>query len=182
MSRIPITTLVLAASMLSGCVTQPMGPTALVMPGSGKPFEAFAQEQATCKQFAGGQVDGGAAMANLQELGTAALSTALGAGLGAAAYRGRGAELGSSMGAVAGASLAARGSARDQNSLQGRYDLAYTQCMYAKGNQIAVAAPPTGSRVASGTQGGYPRPGASGPGARGVNQSGLYQPDAPMIR
>ena len=96
----------LAAALLNGCATPPMGPTAHVMPAPGKPFEAFAQDQATCKQFAAGEVDGDAAMSNLKEFGTAAISTALGAGLGAAVRGGRGAEVGSSVGAIGGAAMA----------------------------------------------------------------------------
>jgi len=136
MFRTPNTTILLAAVLLSGCASQPMGPTARVMPASGKPFEVFAQDQATCKQFADNEVSGGATMANLKEFGTAAITTGLGAGLGAAVRGERGAEVGGSIGAIGGGALAAHGSARDQNSLQGRYDLAYTQCMYARGNQV----------------------------------------------
>jgi hypothetical protein len=69
-------------------------------------------------------------------------------------HRARGAEIGGGLGAVAGAMMGSRGSAQDQYGLQGRYDLAYTQCMYARGNQIAGAAHTP--RVASGPGGGYP--------------------------
>jgi hypothetical protein len=137
MFRTRNTSMLLAAALLSGCATQPMGPTARVMPASGKSFEVFAQEQASCKQFADGEVNGGATMANLKEFGTAAITTGLGGGLGAAIRGQRGAEVGGSLGAVGGAAIAGHGSARDQNNLQGRYDLAYTQCMYTHGNQIA---------------------------------------------
>src|SRR5258708_13537531 len=93
MSRVLIIDSLIATALLSGCATSPMGPTALVMPAEGKPFGAFAQEQAMCKQFADGEVSGGATIANLKQFGTAALSTALGAALGAAVRRGRGAEV-----------------------------------------------------------------------------------------
>src|ERR1019366_10010913 len=102
MSRISIATHLLAAALLSGCVSSPMGPTALVMPASGKPFDVFAQDQAMCKQFAGGEVDGGATMSNLKQLGTMAVSTALGAGLGASVRGRRGAEFGGAVGAIGG--------------------------------------------------------------------------------
>jgi hypothetical protein len=126
MSRISIATQLFAAFLLSGCATSPMGPTALVMPASGKPFDVFVQEQAMCKQFAGGEVEGGATMSNLKQLGTMVVSTALGAGLGASVRGRRGAEFGGAVGAIGGSAMAGHGSARDQNSLQGRYDLAYT--------------------------------------------------------
>lgn len=137
MFRIPVSTCLLTSLLLNGCASAPMGPTALVMSAPGKPFDVFAQDQTTCKQFAGGEVNGGATVSNLKQFGAAAVATALGAGLGAAVRNRRGAEIGGAMGAIAGASGAAYGSARDQNGLQGRYDLAYTQCMYSKGNQIA---------------------------------------------
>src|SRR5580693_892507 len=98
------TKILLSVALLSGCATQPTGPTAAVMPAQGKPFEVFARDQATCKQFADSEV-GGAGLSNLKELGTAAVSTALGAGLGAAVRGGRGAEAGSAIGAIAGVAL-----------------------------------------------------------------------------
>ena len=164
MSSTLITKSLLAVALLSGCATQPMGPTAHVMPATGKPFEVFAQDQATCKQFASNEVNGGATMANLKEFGTAAITTGLGGGLGAAVRGERGAEIGGSVGAIGGAGLAAHGSAHDQASLQGRYDLAYTQCMYARGNQVGDPAR-TGPKVAAaGTQ----RPAAASAGSDGA--------------
>src|ERR1700730_4027845 len=163
MSRAYIINGLVATALLRECATSPMGPTALVMPAQGKPFGAFAQEQAMCKQFADGEVSGGATIANLKQFGTAALSTALGAGLGAAVRGSRGAEVGGAVGAIPGAMSVAHGSARDQNDLQGRYDLAYTQCMYARGNQIAGVAR-SAPRVASGAPGVYPQAMQAGPG------------------
>ena len=207
MPRVPIFPRLLAAVLLSGCATSPLGPTAMVMPASGKPFEVFARDQALCKQFAGGEVDGGATMSNLKQLGTAAVSTVLGAGLGAAVRGGRGARIGSATGAMVGAAAAARGSAVDQYSLQGRYDLAYTQCMYSRGNQVAAVAraapraaygaPAVHSAPEYGAGPGYPRSpdrspagysppeygGASGyPNSPDLPQAGLYPQGSPMIR
>ncbi len=159
MSRIPIIAGLTASFLLSACTTTPIGPTALVMPAPGKPFEVFAQEQAMCKQFAGGEVYGGATMSNLKQLGTAAITTALGAGLGASVRGQRGAERGSALGAITGAAIASSGSARDQYNLQGRYDLAYTQCMYSRGNQVAGAP----QRVAHAAPVAYPPQGAGNP-------------------
>jgi hypothetical protein len=153
----------MVAVLLGGCATTPLGPTAMVMPEQGKPFEVFAQDQAVCKQFAAAEVDGGAATSNLKQLGTAVISTALGAGLGAATWRQHGAEFGSAVGAIGGTAAAAHGSAADQNGLQGRYNLAYVQCMYAHGNQIAGAAA-SGQRVARAMRGAGPVP-EGGPAA-----------------
>jgi hypothetical protein len=156
MSRLLIAKSLLAAVLLSGCATTPMGPTAMVLPAQGKPFGQFAQDQSMCKQFADGEVNGGATMSNLKEFGVAAVTTTLGAGLGAAVRGGRGAGIGGAAGALGGSAMAANGSGRDQRGLQGRYDMAYTQCMYAHGNQIA-GAPQSVPRLASGS--GYSSPG-----------------------
>lgn len=122
--------------LLAGCVTTPMGPTVAVMPGPGKSFDAFRADDAACRQFAGQQVAGGAEAANNQAVGTAAIGTAIGAGLGAAVGGGRGAAVGAATGATAGTAIGAGNAQQAQMSLQQRYDIAYTQCMYAKGEQV----------------------------------------------
>lgn len=178
MTRLPLAAGLCAALLSSGCATEPLGPTARVMPASGKPFQVFAQDQSLCKSFADGEVGGSSTTSNLKQLGTAAISTALGAGLGAAlahhAHGGAsgGAGPGGAIGAVAGALMGGRGSGVDQRNLQGRYDLAYTQCMYARGNQVAgissapvrPGAPQTVATAPS--QGGFP-------GLAGLNPLGM---------
>jgi hypothetical protein len=124
------------AFLVSGCVQQPAGPTVAVMPAPYKPFEVFQQDQAQCMQYGTQMVAGGATAANNQAVGTAAVGTVLGAGLGAAAGGGAGAAIGAASGAVAGTAVAAGPAYADQGSLQQRYNLAYSQCMYAKGNQV----------------------------------------------
>jgi outer membrane lipoprotein SlyB len=88
-------------------------------------------------------VAGGAERANDQTVGTAALGTALGTGLGAAVGGGKGAGIGAATGAVVGTAAASGSAAQTQYELQRRYDIAYEQCMYAKGNTVpgAAAAP-----------------------------------------
>ena len=117
--------------LLNACATEPMGPTIPVMPAPGKPFEAFQSDQAVCKQFASGQVQGGAQQANNQQVGTAVIGTLLGAGLGAAVGGGRGAAIGAGAGAIGGTAVGAGPAAQANYSLQQRYDLAYSQCMYS---------------------------------------------------
>ncbi len=164
MSRVRLKCGVAAIILLSGCATPPIGPTARVMPAPGKPFQVFAADQSQCKQYADGEVSGAATIANLKEFGTVAVSTALGAGLGASLRGGRGAGIGGALGSMAGAMAGGRGSASDQHGLQGRYDLAYTQCMYSHGNQIAGAARPS-SRGGYGMASAVPLPrGIGGPG------------------
>src|SRR5437588_6222629 len=69
---------------LGACVTAPTAPTIPVVPGANKQFSAFAAEQNYCQQYATAQVAPQAAAANNQAVGTGILTTALGAGLGAA--------------------------------------------------------------------------------------------------
>lgn len=135
------------ALFLGACATTPMGPTVQVMPGANKPFQVFASEQASCKDYAVSQVKEQADSANQQAIGTALISTALGAGLGAAVGGGQGAGIGAAGGSVLGAGIGADRSNNAQLSIQQQYDNAYMQCMYAKGNQVpgmaaAVAPPP----------------------------------------
>jgi hypothetical protein len=135
-----------AALLLAGCVYRPSGPMVAVMPAPNKPFEVFAQDQAICKGYADQEVAGGAERANDRALGTAVVGTVLGAGLGAAIGGGGGAAIGAASGAVAGTAVGAGPAAYAGYSLQQRYDIAYSQCMYAKGNQVpgyyAPQAPP----------------------------------------
>jgi hypothetical protein len=121
---------------LGGCVSQPIGPSVAVMPAPNKPFEVFQQDQNICTQYAGQQVAGGAQAANSDAVGTAVIGTFLGAGLGAAVGGGAGAAIGAASGAVAGTVVGSGPAWGDQYGLQQRYDIAYSQCMYAKGNQV----------------------------------------------
>ncbi|MGH7037288.1 MAG: YMGG-like glycine zipper-containing protein [Stellaceae bacterium] len=133
----------LAALSLSACVG-PVGPTVPVAPGAGKPFPAFAADQATCEQYATAQVGPEAAYANNRAIGSAILGTALGAGLGAAVGGGHGAAIGAASGAVLGTAAGASGAGYAQMSVQRRYNLAYAQCMYAHGNRVPGFSPPPG--------------------------------------
>jgi hypothetical protein len=138
-----VLSLACAAVVLVGCASEPMGPTIQVLPGQNKPFEVFQNEQAQCKQYASQQVAGQVDAANEKGVGAAVLTTALGAGLGAAVGGGRGAAIGAGAGGVVGADVGASGSAGAQRSIQGQYNNAYAQCMYAKGNQIVNPPPRT---------------------------------------
>ena len=148
----PIRSATVAVLMLAGCASPPPGPSVAVMPGAGKPFAVFQEDDAICRNFAQQQTAGGAEQATTTQVGTAAIGTVLGAGLGAAIGGGRGAAIGAAGGAVAGTAVGAGGAERAQQSLQQRYDVAYTQCMYARGNQVpgyaapAAAPPPPPSR------------------------------------
>lgn len=125
-----------SATLLSGCVTPPMGPTIPVMPGPNKSPEAFQADTAACEQYASQRVAGGAEAANNTAIGEALLGTALGAGLGAAVGGGRGAAVGAASGAVVGTAVGANTSGWAQMSLQQRYDVSYAQCMSTRGDHV----------------------------------------------
>ena len=132
--------------LLSACAQTPMGPTVAVMPAPGKPFDVFMSDQALCKQYAEGQVAGQAQNANMRAVGAAALTTALGAGLGAAIGGGRGAGIGAASGALGGAGIGAMSSDNANMTIQQRYDVAFSQCMYSRGNQVPGFIPSPGVR------------------------------------
>src|SRR5665213_3408394 len=126
---------------LAACAPQAVAPTVPVMPGQGKPFDQFANDQATCEAFANQQIAPLTQQANNNGLGQALLTTALGAGLGAAIGGGRGAAIGAASGALVGGSMAAQGSSVAGMGLQQQYDIYYSQCMYARGNQVPGFSP-----------------------------------------
>ena len=130
----------------------PTGPTVRVMPGPGKPFEVFAEEDYMCRQWAQQQIGGvsPSETANQNLADGAMLGTLLGAGVGAAIGAatggvGAGAAIGAGAGLLGGTSIGANSAYASEWHLQRRYDIAYQQCMYAEGNQIpgVVSSPDT---------------------------------------
>lgn len=122
--------------LLDACSDMPTGPTVPVMPAPGKPFEVFQEENAYCKQYASTEISGAESSGK-----KVAVGTATGALVGAVAgtlvgdsrnAAGAGAATGALFGTAAGAGAA------DQSArgLQQRYNIAFEQCMYAKGNQV----------------------------------------------
>jgi hypothetical protein len=177
MSR-PILSLGLLSTLaLSACaVAPPAGPTVMALPPQGKSFAAFQQDDAICREFASQQTGGqsAAGVANNSAVGSAALGTALGAGVGAALGSvggavGAGAAIGGATGLLAGSAIGAGNAQAAGYGVQQRYDTAYTQCMYSKGNP--VQAPPAGYAAYPAPPpygyGGYYGPGYYGPGFYG---------------
>ena len=132
--------------LLAGCAMQPVGPSVAVFPAPYKPFEVFQQDQYDCGHYASDQVAGLAQQANNRAVGAAAIGTALGLAVGAATGDGHAASFGAVTGGAIGGTIGASESERAGFSLQRRYDIAYAQCMYSKGNQVPgfqrSAAPP----------------------------------------
>lgn len=128
--------------LLAGCVTVPTGPSVMVLPGSGKAFEQFQAEDLLCRQWAFQQTGIAPGDAAAQSgVGSAVVGTVLGAGLGAAlgAAAGNpalGAAAGAGAGLFSGSAIGANAAYASASAVQYRYDVAYQQCMYAKGNQI----------------------------------------------
>ena len=137
-----------AVSLLAACAQQPLAPTVQVMPAPNKPFAAFQDDDAICRNFAAQSSAGVAESGNNQQVGTAVVGTLLGAGLGAAIGGGRGAAIGAGAGALGGTAVGSNAAAHGQLTAQQIYNNAYTQCMYSRGNQVpgyyapAAAAPP----------------------------------------
>ncbi len=128
-----------AATILSGCVTTPMGPTIPASPGPNKPWAAYQQDEQVCEDYAHQRVAGQAEAANNRAVGSALIGTALGAGLGAAVGGGRGAGIGAASGAVVGTAVGANQSGHAQYSLQQRYNIAYGECMTSHGDVVQWA-------------------------------------------
>jgi len=133
-----------AAMGLSGCATIPTGPSVMVLPGQGKPFEQFQTDDAICRQWADQQVGTTPGQASTESaISSAAIGTLIGAGLGAAigaasGNPGIGAAIGAGSGLLGGTLYGTGASQAAAGTVQWRYDIAYEQCMYAKGNQIPV--------------------------------------------
>jgi len=157
-----VTLLSVGLTGLAACAQTPMGPTVQVLPGPNRPFQAFQEDQAYCRQFAEAQVAGQVEAANNRALGAAILTTVLGAGLGAAAGGGYGAGIGAAAGATTGSAIGAGQSQGTQYGIQYQYDNAFAQCMYSRGNQVAgfVAPPPV---YAAPPPPNYPPPGYAPP-------------------
>ena len=141
MSKLLRVSPLVALLMLGACTTIPTGPSVLVMPGTGKSFDEFRGDDADCRQFALGQVGG--ATANETAVGSGVKSAAVGAVVGAlagAAMGGhQGAGVGAGVGLLAGSAAGAGAGQASGYGLQRRYDNAYIQCMYAKGDRVPVS-------------------------------------------
>jgi hypothetical protein len=132
---------------LGACaVAAPSAPTVMALPAQGKPFAQFQQEDFGCRNYAQQQTSGGptAQQANNAALGSAAVGTALGAAAGAAlgsigGAAGVGAAVGGGTGLLLGGAAGSSNAQASQYSLQQRYDVAYTQCMFANGNKVTSA-------------------------------------------
>lgn len=130
----------LAALVLGGCTTALEGPSVMALPGTGHSFDQFRADDSACRAYAYNQLGGQTAVssATTTAVGSALVGTALGAAIGAVANGSQGAGTGAAIGLGAG-TLTGAGLASDVGQgVQRRYDNAYVQCMYAKGNRVPV--------------------------------------------
>jgi len=132
---------------VSGCVTVPTGPSVMALPGTQKPFDVFRADDADCRNFAYAQIGGqeGQQAATNSAAASAAVGTLVGAAIGAAiggpsGQAGQGAAIGAGSGLLVGSAAGSNAYGASSYTMQRRYDNAYVQCMYAKGNQVPVAA------------------------------------------
>ena len=127
---------------LNACASIPNGPSVMVLPKSGKSFEVFQSEDLSCRNWAAlqtGLAPGDAVNRNM--VSGAAIGTLMGAGLGAAigavsGNAGVGAAIGAGSGLIGGTAAASGPAYASGWEFQRRYDIAYQQCMYTKGNQL----------------------------------------------
>ena len=130
-----------AMLVLGGCVSVPTGPSVMAMPGKDKTYEQFRADQQQCQQYAQDAIGGQAAQTQNNAANSAAVGTAVGAVAGAligaaSGNAGAGAAIGAGGGLLVGSAAGSNAAAGGNYSMQQRYDMTYTQCMYSKGNQV----------------------------------------------
>jgi len=140
MLKVRILFILLIACLLTACVHIPTGPSVMTLPGSGKSFDQFRSDEYGCRQYAYEQVGGATPRQASRTSGVE--SAAIGAGLGAAAGvalgGGHGAAIGAGMGLLMGGLIGSSTATTSGYANQRRYDISYTQCMYAKGHRVPV--------------------------------------------
>lgn len=141
MSRFSIVVSATVMLSVSGCASLPNGPSVVVLPGTGISFEQFRRDDAVCQQHATFQVGGTTANQAGMSSGvtSAAIGTGLGAATGAAIGGGSGAAIGAGSGLMVGSIAGTGAASSSMYEVQQRYDVAYIQCMYAKGHQVPVS-------------------------------------------
>ncbi len=127
---------------LGACaVAPPTAPTVLSTPPEGKDLARFQQEDMNCRGYAMNNAGGTAQSGTNAGVGSAVAGTALGAAAGAllgaaGGAAGPGAAVGAGVGLLAGSAVGADQARSAGYSAQQIFDMAYSQCMTAAGNQI----------------------------------------------
>ena len=162
-TRLLLSLAVLAA--LAGCASVPTGPNVMALPGTGVTFEQFRADDLMCRDFAYQQIGGKAReqTGSNAAIGSAAVGTAIGAVAGAAIGGQRGAGVGAGTGLIIGSASGAEASRSVAYGSQRQYDIAYVQCMYAKGHRVPVSASYTPAPIPVASPGIPPPPPAGMP-------------------
>jgi hypothetical protein len=140
----PHSSMILAAGLalaLGGCAVTPNAPSVMVLPGSQKGADQFQVDAAVCQQQAQALLANDAQAANNQAVTSAAIGTVVGAAAGALIGQGSynpsaAAGWGAGTGLLIGSTVGGGNSQVSSYSLQQRFDIAYMQCMYLRGNQV----------------------------------------------
>ncbi len=128
--------------VVAGCASLPTGPSVRVMPAPGKTWEQFQADDAVCRNWSARQTGLSPQQAAGQDTVTgAAVGSVIGAGVGAvlgaaSGNPGAGAAIGAGSGLLLGTAAGANAGELSGWEAQQRYDIAYEQCMYARGNQV----------------------------------------------
>lgn len=132
---------ILVMLTFSGCVNLPTIPSVMALPGTSLSFEQFRDDDADCRQYAYIQIGGTTATQAATESGaaSAAIGTAVGAAAGAAIAGGGGAAIGAGTGLAVGSIVGSTTAEQSIYATQHYYDMAYIQCMYAKGHRVPVS-------------------------------------------
>ena len=130
-----------AVLALGACVTVPSGPSIMSLPGTGRSFDQFRVDDFECRQYARSQVGGTTPNQASADSGVqnAAIGTAVGAAAGALMDGSSGAATGAGVGLLIGSLAGSSAANASSYTLQQRYDIGYTQCMYAKGHKVPVS-------------------------------------------
>jgi hypothetical protein len=131
----------MAVLALGACVTVPSGPSKMSLPGTGKSFDQFRADDCECRQYASSQIGGKTPEQASADSGakSAAVGTAVGAAAGVLIDGRSGAATGAGIGLLTGALTGSSAANASSYTLQHRYDIGYTQCMYAKGHKVPVS-------------------------------------------
>lgn len=127
----------IASLLLASCAEMPTGPSIAVMPAPNKPFDVFMQDDQLCRGWAAHSIGlPGHDAAAEKLLASTVTGAAIGAVAGAVVGGHRNVDAGAAMGTVMGATVGVNQSAVTASNAQRRYDIAYQQCMYSKGNIV----------------------------------------------
>jgi hypothetical protein len=135
-----------AAAQILGCASTVQTPTVAVAPARDKSPSAFADDNSSCRTVATQQSEAAKNAANMQIAGSAITNAAVSAGNSTAAgERGRMVAANAAAGALTAVIVSGQVT---QATLQRRFDLAYAECMYARGDSLpgladAPARPPS---------------------------------------